>query len=32
MKASRVRSVGERNRTCYFPAVGGGESASARPA
>lgn len=30
-KSGRVRSAGERNRTCYFPAVGG-ESVSARPA
>ena len=30
-KSGRVRSAGERNRTCYFPAVGG-DSASAAPA
>ena len=30
-KSGRVRSAGERNRTCYFPAVGG-DSANAAPA
>ena len=30
-RSGRVRSAGERNRTCYFPSVGG-ESANARPA
>jgi len=29
-RSGRVRSAGERNRTCYFPAVGG-DSASAAP-
>ena len=30
-KSGRVKSAGERNRTCYFPAVGG-ECSIARPA
>ena len=28
-ESGRVRSVGERNRTCYFPAVGGESASSA---